>query len=158
RARPDGPDSGVKSGPRGSLNESPAPRPAARGRFHAMKLLSILFVTWTAALGFGFAVRGTSAPSAGGPQPAADAFHAGSEHALLQKLVGTWDAVLVATDPSGKEVRTHGTLTTTRHTDFFTLDQFQGECMGQPFLGHGVNGYCTARKKYFTFWTDSLTS
>lgn len=90
--------------------------------------------------------------------PAADAFHPGAEHRWLQQLEGTWDAVLIAHDPTGAEQRTRGVLTTTRHTDFHTVDSFQGEFMGMPMIGHGVNSYCTARRQYVAFWTDSMTS
>lgn len=80
----------------------------------------------------------------------------GPEHARLQRLVGTWDALIVTRDAGG-EHRTRGTLTVAPHTSFHTLESFDGELMGLPFLGHGVNGYCPVRKKYFTFWTDSMT-
>ena len=70
---------------------------------------------------------------------------------------GTWDVVLITQDPSGKEVRTKGTKTTTKHTEFHTLDAFEGEFMGLRLVGHGVNGYCAVRGQYFTLWTDSMT-
>jgi hypothetical protein len=90
--------------------------------------------------------------------PIPDAFHAGPQHALLQKLVGTWDAVLVAPDGKGGETRTQGTLTTSKHTDFHTVDAFSGDFMGMKLIGHGMNGFCTVRKKFFSYWTDSMTS
>ena len=89
---------------------------------------------------------------------APDAFHAGAQHALLQSLAGTWDAVIVAPDGKGGETRTQGTLTTTKHAGFFTIDAFEGEFMGMKLVGHGMNGYCTVRRKFFTYWTDSMTS
>ena len=90
--------------------------------------------------------------------PAQDAFQPQAEHIRLQKLAGTWEAVIVTADPQGGEQRARGTLTTVEHAAYHTLETFQGEFMGMPFTGHGVNGYCTVRKQYFTFWTDSMTS
>ena len=81
----------------------------------------------------------------------------GPEHALRQKLCGTWDAVLITRDPKGAELNSKGTLSTTRSSDFHTVDSFQGEFMGMPMTGHGMNGYCTVRREFFTFWTDSMT-
>lgn len=100
--------------------------------------------------------RGQGRPSA--PVPAAeDPLRPGPQHVALQGLVGTWDAVIVVEDPSGREQRTRGTLVTKRHTDFHTIDSFEGEFMGMQLVGHGVNGYCTVRKQRFAFWTDSMT-
>ncbi len=104
------------------------------------------------------------APGSGAfePEPAASAdqspFVPGPEHELLRGLVGTWDAVLIARDPSGAEQRTTGTRTTVEHAGFHTVDSFQGTFLGVPLIGHGMNGYCTVRAQYFTFWTDSMTS
>lgn len=91
-------------------------------------------------------------------KPAANPFTPGSEHAVLQQLAGTWDASLVIRGPDGKDVRTPGKLVTTPLAGFHTVDSFEGEMMGQKFQGHGMNGYCTARKQYFTYWADSMTS
>lgn len=97
--------------------------------------------------------RPPAAPPAEGP----DAFRPGAQHALLQRFVGAWDAVLVAPDGKGGETRTKGSLTTTKHTGFHTIDAFDGDFMGTKLIGHGMNGYCTARRKYFSYWTDSMT-
>jgi len=82
----------------------------------------------------------------------------GPQHALLQKLAGTWEAVIIAPDQTGAECRTQGTLVRTRLAGFHTIDSFAGTFMGMPMVGHGLNGYCTVRQQYFTFWTDSLTA
>jgi len=89
--------------------------------------------------------------------PAQDPLRPGPQHALLQQLAGTWDAVIIGRDAQGGELRSRGTLVTTRHTEFHTVDSFQGEFLGMPLIGHGLNGYCAAKKKRFTFWTDSMT-
>jgi len=79
-------------------------------------------------------------------------------HARLQALAGTWDAVLFVRDSAGAERRSPGRLTTTKHSDFHTLDSFEGAFMGMDVVGRGLNGYCPIRKQYFTFWTDSLSA
>jgi hypothetical protein len=81
----------------------------------------------------------------------------GPEHAMLQKMVGTWDAAIFVHDEKGVEQKTKGTMTTTKHSDFHTIETFEGEFMGMKFTGHGVNSYCPVRKQYMTYWTDSLS-
>ena len=51
-----------------------------------------------------------------------------------------------------------GSQTTTALAGFHTVDSFESLFMGTKFQGHGINGYCTLRKQYFTYWTDSMTS
>ena len=38
------------------------------------------------------------------------------------------------------------------------IGEFQGEFGGQPFLGHGVTGYDTAKQKYVGSWVDNATA
>jgi hypothetical protein len=80
----------------------------------------------------------------------------GPQHAMLQKMAGTWD-VVVTMDPSGMKQRSTGTMTSAARGGFYTIEEFTGEMMGMKFLGHGVNGYCPVKKKYFTFWTDTMS-
>jgi hypothetical protein len=89
--------------------------------------------------------------------PGQDPLQPGPQHARLQALAGTWDAVIVTTDMQRKEQRVKGTLTTRKHAGCHTVDDFQGQLMGMPLVGHGINGFCPVRKQYFTFWTDSMT-
>jgi hypothetical protein len=121
-----------------------------------MKILIPLFVVLASGLGLAFSGHGQE--DGGMPDHASgDPFQAGPEHAFLQKLEGTWDAMVVIQDETGAEHRSAGTMTSVRHGSFHTLDSFKGEVMGMEFVGHGVNGYCGVRKQYFTFWTDSMT-
>lgn len=123
-----------------------------------MKLLLTALCALTLALGLRSALAAEPAPPAAPRTATDDPFRPGPQHERLQKLVGTWDAVLVRTDARGVEQRTSGTLTTEAHTGFHTIETFRGEFMGAPYQGRGTNGYCSARKQYFTFWTDSMTS
>lgn len=125
-----------------------------------MKLLLTAFVLVASGLGLAATLqKSLTAPTAGNTAArASDPFHPGPEHARLQKLAGTWDAIVFTTDAQGAEQRTRGTLTSAAHTGFHTVDSYQGEFMGLPMIGHGMNGYCVARKQYFTYWTDSMTT
>ena len=94
----------------------------------------------------------TAAPA----EAAQDPFTAGPQHARLLKLVGSWDAVISMVGPDGKEQKSTGKMTMTKHWDFHTIEDYQGEFMGMPFKGHGINGYCPIKKQYYTLWTDSM--
>jgi hypothetical protein len=125
-----------------------------------MKLLLTTLALLASGIGLAATLqKSPSAPPASNTAARAnDPFHPGPEHARLQQLAGTWDAVVFTTDAQGAEQRTRGTLTRTAHTGFHTVDSYQGEFMGLPMIGHGMNGYCVARKQYFTYWTDSMTT
>src|SRR5262245_60045643 len=103
--------------------------------------LSAALLVLAATLGSGQAAQDVVKPGAPLASPP-DALHAGAPHALLQRLAGTWDAVLIAPDGKGGETRTKGSLTTTKHTGFHTVDSFEGDFMGMKLIGHGMNGYC----------------
>jgi hypothetical protein len=78
------------------------------------------------------------------PSPAEvaqDAFTAGPQHARLQKHLGTWDAVVIMVDPTDAEQRSNAKMAMTKHSDFHTIENFDGEFVGMPFKGHGINGY-----------------
>ncbi len=123
-----------------------------------MKLLLSTLVLFASSLGFASPV-----PTATGDLAAIDVLapqepmRPGPQHAMLQKLAGTWDAVVITKDATGAEQKTKGRLVTQKHTDFHTVDSYEGEFMGMKMLGHGINGYCTVKKQFFTFWTDSMT-
>jgi len=96
----------------------------------------------------------TAAPA----EAAQDTFTPGPQHARLQKRVGSWDAVVIMADPTGAEQRSNAKMAMTKHSDFHTIENFDGEFMGMPFKGHGINGYCPLRKQYYTLWTDSMAA
>ena len=81
--------------------------------------------------------------AAGFPKP-------GPEHALLQSLCGDWDAVVHVRGQTAK-----ATMTTRAQGGFFTVDDYTGDYMGQPFQNHGINGYDPNKKQFFSVWTDS---
>jgi hypothetical protein len=79
----------------------------------------------------------------------------GPQHAMLRKLVGTWDAVVK--NPSGGEMTNTATMTRTSDSPFHTIDIFEGDMMGSKFVGHAIHGYCPIKKKFYSYWTDSMT-
>lgn len=87
-----------------------------------------------------------------------DPFQAGPQHARLMKLVGNWDAVIIMADPTGAEQKSNAKMAMTKHSEFHTIEDFDGEFMGMPFKGHGINGYCPLKKQYYTLWTDSMAA
>jgi len=90
--------------------------------------------------------KDTPAAQAGGlnfPKP-------GPEHALLQTLCGDWDAVVHVRGQTAK-----ASMTTRAQGAFFTIDDYTGDYMGQPFANHGINGYDPNKKQFFSVWTDS---
>jgi hypothetical protein len=114
-----------------------------------MKLLVIAIAAAAAGSGYAFHDH-LAAPAAQDPQQKS------AQHALLHKQVGSWDAVVIMRDEKGAEQRSKGATTVTSLGDFHTVQEFRGEFMGQPFVGHGINGYCPVKKQYYTFWVDSM--
>ncbi|MDA0658753.1 MAG: DUF1579 domain-containing protein [Planctomycetota bacterium] len=78
----------------------------------------------------------------------------GPEHAILRELEGTWDAVVKMEGHESKATATYkmdlGGL--------WLISNFQGNFGGAPYQGHGIDGYDQARKKYVSYWFDSMTS
>jgi hypothetical protein len=120
-----------------------------------MKLL--LLPLAVLALGFGYSLQDPAAKKPADAAAGQDMPKPGPEHAMLLKGVGTWDAVVMSKDMAGNDTKTKATMTTRKGSDFHTIDDFKGEFMGMPFVGHGVNGYCPVKKEFFTCWTDSMT-
>ena len=79
------------------------------------------------------------------------------QHDVLFQRVGTWDAVLVASCGDGKPVESKGTLTVRKHAGLHTVDEYEGELLGLPFTGLGLNSWCPLRKQFLSTWTDSMT-
>ena len=84
--------------------------------------------------------------AAGRPQEAAVAPTA--EHKLLEKYVGTWDAEVSTSDPSGAAHKSPA-KSTARVTcgGLWMVSDFEGTMMGAPFVGHEVFGYDPISKR-----------
>jgi hypothetical protein len=122
---------------------------------------------WSLALFAGvFALRavdpsGSSPASAPSSAPAAAPAMApmpqpGPEHELLKKWSGVWDVSAKMYMPGmAGAMSSTGVWTCKMLGGFWSLCDLQSEMMGQPFLGHQVQGYDLHRKKITATWLDT---
>ncbi len=84
----------------------------------------------------------------------------GPQHAAMAADAGTWDvAVKSWMDPAQPPEESTGTVTRSMILDGRVMvEQFQGSMMGQPFTGHGMQGYDNVSGKYWSTWNDSMTT
>jgi hypothetical protein len=82
----------------------------------------------------------------------------GPHHQHLAMDVGTWDATMEAFGPPGTPpmVSQAVEVNTLSGNGLWLISDYKGTFMGQPFQGHGVNGYDPAKNRYNGVWTDSL--
>jgi hypothetical protein len=80
----------------------------------------------------------------------------GPEHAVLDHMVGTWDA---SVQMMGAPAADKGTSTTRVGMDgLWVVSDFEGAMMGGSFIGHDVLGYDQTKKKYVGCWVDSMNT
>lgn len=83
----------------------------------------------------------------------------GPQHAILNKSAGVWDATVETTMPDGTKSSSTGVETNKMICNgLWQVSDFKGSFGGQPFEGHGVNGWDAAKKKYVGTWIDSMSS
>ncbi len=83
----------------------------------------------------------------------------GPEHAILKGEEGTWDATVESWQaPGGPAMTSKGVETNTLMSGMWLVTDFKGEFMAMPFLGHGVAGYDSIKKKYVSTWVDSMSA
>lgn len=77
-----------------------------------------------------------------------------AEHALLEQMVGTWNAEVKAGDAveKGTNVARLGM------GGLWLTSDFDGQLMGAPFQGHQILGWDPEKKKYVGCWVDSMAS
>lgn len=97
------------------------------------------------------AAAGPASTQEGAPVDAS-APEATPEHRALMKMVGTWDATLSF---PGQDQKSHATAVYRPVGEFWVASDFNGEMMGGPFIGHGIDGYDPAKKKFVSVWVDS---
>lgn len=106
------------------------------------------------ALAFGVGVLGGVTAGAQGPpmpQPA-------PEHALLQKDVGEWDAkIKMWMAPGSPAMESTGSETVRMLGGFWSVAEFEGSFMGQPFTGTGWAGWDARNGQYVNAWIDSTS-
>jgi hypothetical protein len=84
---------------------------------------------------------------------------ASEEHKILQKDVGTWDAVVKVWPMEGAQaMESKGTETNELLPGgLWLVTRFEGEVIGIPFVGTGASGYDPKEKKYISTWADTMT-
>ncbi len=133
-----------------------------------MKRLGTFFVACTVVLGLADLALAQDKPASAAAPPAMPPLpKPGPEHALFKDVAGTWDAKVESfmapgappSVSSGTEISRVGCGGLCLISDFKS-----SFVMGPPstppiaFEGHGVETYDTARKKYVSSWTDSMST
>jgi hypothetical protein len=76
----------------------------------------------------------------------------GPEHARLEKLDGTWDAVMTGSGAAARGVMKYKMTL----GGLWLQSNYEGEFGGMKFLGQGMDTYDVKTKKYVTVWMDSF--
>ena len=84
----------------------------------------------------------------------------GAPHKTLAATAGTYEAKVKSwQQPGGPAMEETGTVTRTMALDGRVLvEDFKGTMMGMPFTGHGLTGYDNVSGKYWSTWTDSMST
>jgi len=130
-------------------------------RARCLAAATMLFFTTLA-----MAQEGEGAAEGMSPEQAAmmeawtEAMTPGPEHERLAEAVGDWKAsVKMWMEPGGEPSVSESTV-----SRFMTLggrvlvEEWRGEMMGQPFIGHGRTGYDNVTEKYWSTWTDNMST
>lgn len=125
---------------------------------------AVLSIAASSALAFtaGAAFQEAKKPQEKGAKPEAAAMPApakpGPHHARISKIAGTWDVeVETMMQPGAPPQKSKGVETnTTAGNGLWTILDYKGEMMGQPFHGHGIAGYDSTKKKHVGVWADSM--
>jgi hypothetical protein len=82
----------------------------------------------------------------------------GEPHKLFATLAGSWATTTKEwMEPGKPAIESSGTAEMKMLLDGrFLYQEFNGQMMGQPFNGIGIDGYDNLRKKYVTAWMDSM--
>jgi len=81
------------------------------------------------------------------------------QHKILQKDVGTWDAIVKLYPMEGaKPVKSKGVeKNELLKGGLWIVSRFEGAASGIPFTGVGAFGYDPVEKKYVGTWVDTMT-
>ena len=84
----------------------------------------------------------------------------GPEHARLAEAAGEWRArAEMWMDPDGEPEVGHYEVSRTMTMGGRVLEEeWKGTMMGQPFIGHGRTGYNNVTGKYWSTWTDNMST
>lgn len=81
----------------------------------------------------------------------------GEEHKHLAKMAGDWTYTSKMWMGPGQPMESSGTM----HGEMtlggrFLQSDWNGSMMGQPFEGHGTDGYDNVAKQYVSSWVDNM--
>ncbi len=84
----------------------------------------------------------------------------GPQHELMAKHAGTFDvAVKSWMDPAAPPMESKAVAIRTLHMGGRVMhEEFQGDMMGTPFTGLSRSGYDNVSGKYWSTWTDSMST
>jgi hypothetical protein len=84
----------------------------------------------------------------------------GAEHARLAKMEGSYDLTITSWEAPGQPpVTEKGTATRKMMLDGRVMaESTQSTMHGQPFTGHGMQGYDNVSGKYWGTWNDSMST
>ena len=84
----------------------------------------------------------------------------GAQHAALAKMQGDYDLTVTSWDAPGAPPNVDkGTATRKMALDGRVMvEMVQGTNHGQPFSGHGMQGYDNVSGKYWATWNDSMST
>ncbi len=82
----------------------------------------------------------------------------GEPHKLFATLAGSWTTTTIEwMEPGKPPMESAGTAEMKMLLDGrFLYQEFNGQMMGQPFTGIGIDAYDNMAKKYVTVWMDSM--
>lgn len=112
------------------------------------------------------AQEGESSPEGMSPEQAAmmqawqEAMAPGPEHERLAEAEGEWQAtVRWWMEPGAEPSVSESTVTRSMSLGGRVLvEEWEGDMMGQPFVGHGRTGYDNVTEQYWSTWTDNLST
>ena len=84
----------------------------------------------------------------------------GQQHELMAKHVGTYDVAMKSwMDPAAPPMESKGVAIRTLHMGGRVMhEEFQADMMGMPFTGLSRSGYDNVSGKYWSTWTDSMST
>jgi len=85
----------------------------------------------------------------------------GPQHEALTALAGSWatTTTFAAMPGSDQMITEHGTSEAVAAMDGRVLEErFTGSMMGMPFSGEGRTGYDNVSGRYWTTWTDTMST
>ncbi len=106
------------------------------------------------------------APEGMSPEQAAmmkawtEAMTPGPEHERLAEAVGDWKATAkIWMEPGAEPSVSESTVSRSMSLGGRVLvEEWRGEMMGRPFTGHGRTGYDNVTEKYWSTWTDNMST